>query len=326
MCYSAMVLQNAKKAGLKYYARVQHDMYYGLFKRRLEGEKLYLNKALEHQFTVEGTSEKEKEIALLIIKWHEQQIPIIEEELFKQSKRLGDAERALLAKATKKAENDKRISTNKIRKLKADLAIHKSLEINSEGEERIYPLHYMSMLCLDDNGEKVIRPVRYLMRPHNKDEKFDVAFNGCYNARFDGLESVPWWKDSLSKRHGIILVKQFYENVEIKKYLEHNSLPASEEIGDNLVLCFKPSDREYMVIPTLWDKWENDGKTLYSAALITDEPAPEVNAAGHDRTPIFLKEEAIDDWLTVGKSPSELRRVLSQRDTPIYEHRVLMAA
>lgn len=326
MCYSAMVEQNAKKYGLRFKARIQTDLYDHLFHRRLNGEKLYLNKALEYQFTHFAESAAEKKIAEAIRKWHEQQISTLEQELFKQKKRLADAERVLQTKITKKAQNDQRIATNKIKKILSDLEKHKTTEIMSEVEERIFPLHYMSMLCLDENGEKVVRPVRYLMRPHNKDESFDQKYGGCYNARYDSLQSVPWWRDSLGKRHGLILVRKFYENVEAKAYLKKNAAPEGVKERETFVLCFEPDNFEYMFIPTLWDRWEEKGKpVLYSAALITDDPAPEVAAAGHDRTPIFLKESAVDGWLRAS-SPEEALEVLKERERPRYRHQVVGAA
>jgi putative SOS response-associated peptidase YedK len=328
MCYSAMVEQNPKKYEFRYKATVQTELYEELFRRRLLGEKLYLNKAMEYQFTHEAKSALEKKIANEILKWHEKQIPLLEQDLFKQKKRLADANRTLSVKHTKKAENDQRISSNKIEKILSDLEKNRSLEIVSESEERIFPLHYMTMLCLDDSGEKVVRPVRYLMRPHNKDEKFDAQFSGCYNARFDSLESVPWWADSFRKRHGLILVKKFYENVETKEYLKRNSLPADQLKQKKIVLCFQPDNVEYMFIPTIWDEWKATGQPhLYSAALITDQPAPEIAMAGHDRTPVFLKESVIEDWLNCqGKSPEAIRKVLNTREKPHYSHHVLGAA
>lgn len=328
MCYSAMVEQDAKKLGLKFKARIQTDLYGDLFSRRLDGEKLYLNKAMEVPFTHKPDGPQEVKIGEKILKWHQEQITKIEADLFTQKKRLADAERILASKPTKKAENDKRIATNKIKKGKVDLERHRSTEIVSESEQRIYPLHYMSMLCLDEKGEKVIMPARYLLRPANKDESFDRKFNGCYNARFDSLDKVAWWKSALGNRHGIILVRKFYENVPTPEYLKKNKLPKGTEENANIVLCFEPDNVEYMFIPTLWDRWQKDGEPdLFSAALITDEPAPEIADAGHDRTPIFLKESAVDAWLKAkGNTVEELNRVLSQREFPHYSHRVLGVA
>lgn len=327
MCYSAMVIQDVKKLSHLFSAKIETSLFLDLFDRRLKGEKLYINKAMELPFVLNPTTETEAEIADKITEWHKEEITRIEQDLFVQVKRLADAERILELKPTKKAETDRRVATTKIKKFKSDLEKHKSQKIMSESEERIFPLHYLSMLCLNDKGERVIRPVRYLLRPSNKDESFDRKFNGCYNARLDNLDSVRWWKEALGKRHGVMLVKKFYENVPTPEYLKNNALAEGMQEKENLVLAFEPDNTEYMFIPTLWDKWEKKGEaTLYSTALITDEPAPEISAAGHDRTPIFLKESAIDAWLS-SKSQDiiELKKVLDQREYPHYSHQVLGA-
>lgn len=327
MCYSAMVIQDVRKLSSLFGAKIETSLYLDLFDRRLKGEKLYINKAMELPFVLSPTSETEAEIADKITEWHKEEITRLEKDLFLQVKRLADAERILELKPTKKAETDRRVATTKIKKFKSDLEKHKTQKILSESEERIFPLHYLSMLCLNDKGERVIRPVRYLLRPSDKDESFDRKFNGCYNARLDNLDSVRWWREALGKRHGVMLVKKFYENVATPDYMKKNKLAQDMQEKENLVLAFEPDNTEYMFIPTLWDKWEKDGEpVLYSTALITDEPAPEISAAGHDRTPIFLKESAIDAWLSPkSQDIIELKKVLDQREFPHYTHQVLGA-
>lgn len=328
MCYSAMVLQDAKKLKLRYHARIQTELYSELFTRRLTGDKILLNKAMEYQFTHNPEGTTEKAIAKAIAEWHQQQIAKIETELFQQKQRLDKASKALEVKPTKKAQEDARIAPKKIEKLKSDLKKHHSVELKSESDQRIFPFHYVSMLCLDENGEKVIRPVRYHMRPHDADESFDKEYEGCYNARLDNLRRVRWWKDSLGKRHGLILVRKFYENVPTARYLENFKLPENLKERDNIVLCFEPDNVEYMFIPMLWDSWTKKGSApLYSAALITDDPAPEIAAAGHDRTPIFLKESAIDDWLSIDNGNQERAlEILKEREHPHYSHQLAVAS
>lgn len=323
MCFSAMVEQEAKELGGRFQARVQIDMYDDLFKRRSNGEKILINKAMELQFIRHAKTPAEKQIRSNILEWRKTQIESLETELFNQKRRLGDAERTLGLKVTKKAENEKRVSSKKISKIQRDLMSLNSDELLSETEERIFPLHYMSVVCLDENGEKVVRPMRYLMRPHDKNPDFDLKFGGCYNARFDNLENVAWWKDSLLKRHGLIVVKKFYENVPAEKYAKNFKLPDSESERENIVICFSPDDTEYMYIPVLWDVWKLKGQPdLFSAALITDDPLPEVAAAGHDRTPIFLKESAVDEWLNAVGSVAKAKSALMVRQIPHYSHRI----
>jgi putative SOS response-associated peptidase YedK len=55
--------------------------------------------------------------------------------------------------------------------------------------------------------------------------------------------------------------------------------------------------------------------------LITDDPPPEVAAAGHDRCPINLTREAAEAWLSPqGRDRNELFELLEQRQQPYYEH------
>lgn len=327
MCYSAMVLQDAERLGARYKARIQRELYSTLVSRRLAGEKLYIGKGIEMPF-LKSSDSADVPIADAIRQWHSSEVTRIESELFKQKTRLNDAERILAgAKPTKKAENDQRIATDKIEKFLKDLKRHNSLDTTSDADSRIFPFHYVSTLALNKLGERIVMPMRYHMRPHDKDESFDRDFNGCYNARLDNLSKVAWWKAALGKRHGVILVQKFYENVDPLIYAKTHKLSAEQASQKNLVLCFEPDDTEYMFIPVIWDVWQKSGEPmLISGALITDEPQPEIAAAGHDRTPIFLKESAIGDWLTAKGSFDEIKEILSVRERPHYSHKIVSAA
>ena len=62
---------------------------------------------------------------------------------------------------------------------------------------------------------------------------------------------------------------------------------------------------------------------MLSFAAITDEPPPEVAAAGHDRCIIPINPENIDEWLN--PDPSRLARqyeILDDRERPYYEYRL----
>ncbi len=325
MCYSAMVEQDAKKLARKFDAEVQTKVYAELFQRRLEGEKLYINKAMEIPFLVNAKTIEERAIGGSIRKWHENEKVRLTEELKKQEARLKAAEQSLKKKETKKALEDQRIATNKISKFNFDLDRHGSEKLKSESESRIYPFHYVSIICLNDKGEKIVLPMRYLMRPHDEDESFDRTHNGCYNARFDNLTKISFWKDSLEKRRGIVVVNKFYENVPIEKYPNRKKLSADFKDKENIVVCFEPKGIDEMYIPVLWDCWKKKGQApLYTAALITDDPAPEVRATGHDRTPIFLKASVIDNWLNAKGTAGEIKdSALSEREKPYYEHEVI---
>jgi putative SOS response-associated peptidase YedK len=120
-----------------------------------------------------------------------------------------------------------------------------------------------------------------------------------------------------------MVIRRFFENVPVERYLENNKLPQELKDRENIVICFEPENTEFMYVPFLWDTWEKRGQPqLLSAALITDDPAPEIQEVGHDRTPVFLKESAIESWLQA-ESLDEALAALASRETPYYAHRLL---
>ena len=72
----------------------------------------------------------------------------------------------------------------------------------------------------------------------------------------------------------------------------------THEQDENVVLEFRPSNGQLMLVACLWSHWSAPGEPdLLSFAAITDEPPPEVAAAGHDRCIVPIKPENIDAWL-----------------------------
>jgi putative SOS response-associated peptidase YedK len=81
---------------------------------------------------------------------------------------------------------------------------------------------------------------------------------------------------------------------------------------------------EPMLVACLWSHWSVPGeKDLLSFAAITDEPPPEVRAAGHDRCIVPIRPEHVDAWLN--PDPENLAQcfaILDDRERPYYEHRL----
>ncbi|MBC7539427.1 MAG: SOS response-associated peptidase family protein [Bacteriovorax sp.] len=72
-----------------------------------------------------------------------------------------------------------------------------------------------------------------------------------------------------------------------------------------------------MWAPCLWNEWTslNDEISFRSFAIITDDPPKEVEIMGHDRCPIFIKEELINEWLIPASSGvSEIYEILNQKE------------
>jgi putative SOS response-associated peptidase YedK len=155
------------------------------------------------------------------------------------------------------------------------------------------------------------RPMRYQCRPAGKPALYDTKYPGTYNVRRDNLEG--FWKDLFGRKHALLVVDTFYENVEGAG-------------GKNQVIQFTPRDREPMLVACLWSHWTDPaGKLpdLDSFAAFTDEPEPEVAAAGHDRTIINIKPEHVDAWLRPDtENPARLYAILDDKQHPYYEHQV----
>ncbi len=253
-------------------------------------------------------SDAEREIKALIDEFNTQQATKLEQELFKQRKRLADAERTLQTKVTKKAIDDVRIATDKIEWAKGKLADLSRVE-PKERDARIFPGVYAPVIVWED-GKRVMKPMRYQCRPAGKPANYDTRYPGSYNARSDNLEG-GFWGNVFGFSHGIMVVNAFYENV--------------DRDGTNTVLEFRPRPQQDMLVACLWSHWRGSGDEpdLLSFAAITDEPPPEVAAAGHDRCIVPIKPENVDAWLQ--PDPKDLAAqyaILEDRARPYYEHRL----
>lgn len=302
MCYSAQLRakwstyqRQGGKLGLTEFAKL-----YGL---RLEAN-IKIPKAIDAWFD-DVDDPACAEIRALIARYNKASAEKWEQELFKQRKRLADAERALQSKTTKKAQEDVRIAGSKVEQLKGWLDDLKRTEPQSR-DARIYPNYYAPVIVQRD-GERVIVPMRYNLRPHGKPPSID-RLGTLYNARRDNLEK--FWKDHWGHYHGLIIASAFFEHV--------------ERDGEDVVLKFEPRTGQDMLVACLWSQWvDRDGSVLHSFAAVTDEPPEEVRAAGHDRCIIPIKAEHVDAWLTPeGRSSADLYRILDDRERPYYEHRI----
>jgi putative SOS response-associated peptidase YedK len=171
-----------------------------------------------------------------------------------------------------------------------------------------------------EDGKRVIKPMRCQCRPAGKPAFYDLKFPGTYNARRDNVEG--FWKAQFGFTHGVMIVNAFYENVNRHK-AEGCELAPGEAVS-NVVLEFRPRPTQDMLVACLWSRWTAPGESdLLSFAAITDEPPPEVAAAGHHRCIIPIQPANIDAWLN--PDPADLAAqyaLLDDRARPYYEHRL----
>jgi putative SOS response-associated peptidase YedK len=316
VCYSAQVWQSYQDYVRRLGAVISIREFVELYASREKGAKIKTAKAMDDAFLRAGTPET-KDIVRSIEAWNARQTSELEQLLFRQRKRLADAERALQTKSTKKSLDDQRIATNKIEWAKSKLADHRRTTLEDR-DFRIFPGMHAPVMVME-GGMRVIKPMRYQCRPAGKPAFYDTKYPGTYNARRDNLEG--FWKDQFGRTHGVIICDAFYENVS-RHNVERRELKEGEA-EENVVLEFRPQPRQDMLIACLYSRWQREGEELWSFAAITDEPPPEIAAAGHDRCIIPIKEEHLDAWLNPNpKNLSALFVILDDRKQPYYEHRM----
>jgi putative SOS response-associated peptidase YedK len=322
MCYSAEAWSDFHRFTKEFGAILSMRLFVKLFGDRGRDKKIKIPKAMADAFMHPKTDE-EREVKAFIDAFNAEQAMTLEQELFKQKKRLADAERVLAGpKPTKKAAEDLRIAGNKIPDIQGKLADLRRTEPKAR-DSRIFPDSYATVMLMQDR-KKVVMPMRYHCRPEGMpasiDRTKDGKVSGTYNARRDNLRR--FWRNQFGHAHCVMVVNTFYENVE-RHTMEHRELAPGEK-PENVVLKFNPEPAQDMIIACLYSHWTGpDGEDLWSFAAITDDPPPEVAAAGHDRCIIQIKPENIDAWLNPDPANLEaLDAILDDRPQAFYEHRL----
>lgn len=316
MCYSALVWADYRRYMREYNACLHIRDFYELFWKRNEGGRITLPRGIEDAFE-HPQNDEEQEILDLLEAYRRTQRAMLEQDLIGHRTRLEEAERKLATRKTKAAQESKRIAQNKIGRTEEKLA---NLARKTPGptDSRIYPGQYVPVMVMED-GQRVIKPMRYQCRPAGKPTFFDTKFPGTYNARKDSLSG--FWKDLFGYSHGVVIVSAFFESVS-RHRLEQRTL-APGEIESKVELEFSPVPPRDMLIACLWSKWTGPGEDdLLSFAFITDEPPVEVAAAGHDRCIVPIKAGNLEAWLN--PDPNDLAKlyaILDDREPLFFEHR-----
>lgn len=176
---------------------------------------------------------------------------------------------------------------------------------------RIFSNYFTSVLVLE-RGERVFKPMRYRVRPAHSIAEIPSKYN-VFNARIDALETRKTWKTIFMRKHGLVPFVRFFE------WVDNN--------GKKELISFKPDTQSIMWAPCIYDSWESQDKQIHfeSFALITDDPPPEIASKGHDRCPIFLREDLINNWLLpTGKTKKQMYELLKQVE-PVYFESALAA-
>lgn len=287
---------------------LDRDEKYRIRKKLSDGTKI--PKGMDLNF-LRPKTELERKIQDLIAEWNGYKLADSEAELERQRERLALNEAKLAKKETKTAREEIRKAGNKIKQYERWIADAKRTDHQPEKDDRIFSFWYAPVLLIE-GGKPIVRPMRYLCRPQgmpsSSDYTKDGKTSGKYNARRDNL--TRFWRNQFGHTHCLMLAETFYESIDLPD-------------GRSKEIQFRPRTGETMYVACLYSHWTDPkGKEpeLWSFAAITDEPEPEVAAAGHDRTIINIKPEHAMAWLTPeGRSDEELFAIFDDRRHPYYE-------
>lgn len=293
MCYSARIKTSLKELSSEFRAKVDLDSFAQLFQARLADPGLKIPFGIDRYFVL-SQDPAEARLAGAVRAFHEA-------EKVKNQQALNAAEREAGALVKPTAANKKKtgVLERRIVKLKSKLAL--AFDRLDPSDERIYPLYFAPALAAAGPG-RIFRAMRY--RIQNPDGSEIPGQYNVFNARRDSLLTARSWAPLFGKHHAIFPFVRFYEWVvgpEGKKEI-----------------FFAPEDRKIMWAASLFS---SPPKSLSSFAMITNDPPPEVAAAGHDRCPIFLSSGSFETWLHPQKSTrDELFALLQSQEKTHYLH------
>ena len=115
------------------------------------------------------------------------------------------------------------------------------------------------------------------------------------NARCEGIEAKPAFREAVRQRRCIVPASGFFE----WKPVAGRKQPFAITLPGQRLFAFAG----------LWERWKprEGGEPVETFAIVTTDASPRV-AEIHDRMPVILPDEAIDTWLH--GAPDEARALL----------------
>ncbi|MBF0280369.1 MAG: SOS response-associated peptidase family protein [SAR324 cluster bacterium] len=232
-------------------------------------------------------------------------------------------------------------------------AYHKFIEIDAKSyppiskSVRIYPQYYAPIIHPVSN-EKIISPMRYSAFPPIY--MTNTKQLTTYNARKDSLMKKFW--SEARQNPGIVVLKEFYEWVKVKDLLDAKIIsldevkeqferqanerkqrwiesgkdikkfkPSKTELTDprfrKIIISFFPKSGRNLVVPVIFNH-RFDDYPFPGFAIITDEPNEEISRAGHNRMPLHLPPELVEEWLNPHHKFVEKMEILTQSSQSEY--------
>jgi putative SOS response-associated peptidase YedK len=142
-----------------------------------------------------------------------------------------------------------------------------------------------------EEGRREVALVQWGLVP-----SWSTESSGLINARAETLEEKPSFAESFIRRRCLIPADGFYEWKRQGKWKQP--------------YFFQLKDESQFAFAGIWDRWERDGRSITSCAIITTTPN-ELLSEIHDRMPVILSASDQEAWLRNDADPRELKALLA---------------
>ena len=156
----------------------------------------------------------------------------------------------------------------------------------------IAPTQEAPVIRVTRNGDREVALPRWGLVPFwAKDLKVGTKM---INARSEGVEAKPAFRDAVSQRRCVVPATGFFE--------------WQGEPGRRQPFAITLPDQALFAFAGLWERWKPvNGEPVETFTIVTTDANEQV-ARIHDRMPVILPMDAIDTWLTA--PPDEALKLL----------------
>lgn len=302
MCYSAMIEADLRELEKLFRVKIDWSSFDEAYKIRNDYSQAMIPSGLDSYIIQNAETPTQKRLAKMAKEHYKAEIEKFSSKLKKYEQDVKDFEAKL------KSGSKVKDLAEKLEKRRATVEWHKEKiayyeKIEETGAPRVFPNFYAPVI-VRDGKEDALRLMRYHICPKNGKELNAFKYN-LFNARRDRLLDSRTWKPIFGKQHGIFPFYRFYESV-------------AGENGESKIIYFEPKDETIMWSAAIFEEAKIESGLLRSFAAVTDEPPPEVAAAGHDRCPIFLAKDDFGTWLEPKETSKEDLVALLDHKVPTY--------
>ncbi|HLR70428.1 MAG TPA: SOS response-associated peptidase [Pseudogracilibacillus sp.] len=152
------------------------------------------------------------------------------------------------------------------------------------------------LVIIHDGKQKRAGYLRWGLVPSwAKDEKIGYKM---INARSETAHEKPSFKQLMARKRCLIVADSFYE----WKQVDGVKQPQRIQVANRSLFAFAG----------LWDKWQQDNRTLFTCTILTKD-ANDFMKDIHHRMPIILPKAKEDEWITpYVQSPIRAKQFLEE--------------